>query len=60
MAREKSATSSSKRGLRNLKAHAVSAKRAGSVKGGKPTAKASPKLFEAACKGTHIPEVVIE
>lgn len=26
----------------------------------KPIDKASPKLFEAACKGTHIPEVTID
>jgi len=29
------------------------------VKGGRIDA-ASPKLYEAACKGTHLPEVVIE
>jgi hypothetical protein len=57
MVRGKSRESRSKRGLPNLKAHAVDAKRAGSVTGGK---KATPKLFEAACKGTHLPEVVIE
>jgi hypothetical protein len=59
MAHEKSGESRSKKGLRNLKARAVGGKRAGSVKGGKPT-KASAKLYEAASKGTHIPKVVIE
>jgi hypothetical protein len=59
MAHEKSGVSRSKKSLRNLKARAVGSKRAGSVKGGKPT-KASVKLYEAVCKGTHIPEVIIE
>ena len=30
------------------------------VKGGKAVKAATPKLYEAACKGTHLPEVVIE
>ena len=30
------------------------------VTGGKLIDAATPKLFEAACKGTHIPVVVIE
>lgn len=60
MAREKSGKSRSKKGLRSLKAHAVGAKRAGSVKGGKLIDKASPKLYEALSKGTHLPTVIIE
>ncbi len=41
-----------------MSVEAVGAKRAAAVKGGVDTA--SPKLRQAACKGTHIPEVVIE
>jgi hypothetical protein len=59
MVRGKSRESRSKRGLPDLKALAVDAKRAGSATGGKK-ATPTPKLFEAACKGTHLPEVVIE
>jgi type VI protein secretion system component Hcp len=47
------------RDVRTLAAKPVSAKKAGHVTGGKLSA-ATPKLHEAACKGTHLPEVVIE
>ena len=47
------------RGIRSLPAKALAAKQAGGVKGGLID-KASPKLHEAACKGTHLPEVTIE
>lgn len=46
--------------IRTLATKSVSAKKAGHVKGGKLLDAATPKLHEAACKGTHLPEVVIE
>ncbi len=60
MASEKSVRTKSRKSLRNLSAHAVGAKQAGSVRGGKLIDKASSKLSQACCKGTHLPEVTIE
>jgi len=48
----------SRRTARSLQAKGVSDRKAQSVRGGKP--KSGPKLHEAACKGTHLPEVTIE
>jgi hypothetical protein len=54
----KSVRSGSRRSLRSLKAKAVSESKGQNILGGKP--KKTPRLFESACKGTHIPEVIIE
>jgi hypothetical protein len=55
----KSGKAGSKRSFQSLQAKAVDERKGTSVRGGKRN-KGTPKLFEAACKGTHIPEVVIE
>jgi hypothetical protein len=52
MSKKQAAKAKAARGIRNLPAKSLNAKQAGGVKGG--------KLHEAACKGTHLPEVVIE
>ncbi len=56
MAPKTSRNVKSKKGLRSLPVRTVAEKRAASVGGGKSTA----KLYETCCKGTHLPEVVIE
>jgi hypothetical protein len=38
----------------------ISERTAREVRGGKRKGSASPRLYEATCKGTHIPEVTIE
>jgi hypothetical protein len=57
---KRSEKASSRRSARSLHAKGVSDRKAQSVRGGKPKKTSSAKLYEAACKGTHIPEVVIE